>query len=76
MTGAQRFFQVHATAWFAVNAMLFVIWLLTSNFGFPWFVFPAMGWGVLLATHATFAYTKSPRDDELDRGDARREIGD
>jgi glucan phosphoethanolaminetransferase (alkaline phosphatase superfamily) len=72
VTGNQRAFQIHATVWFAVNAFLFLIWLITGA-GFPWFLIPAAGWGIGLAAHATSAYTHpiSPADDdlELDAGD-------
>ncbi len=74
MTPAQRAFQVHATTWFAVNAMLFMIWLITTAPGHPWFLYPAMGWGIGLAAHATATYTRpigpNDDDDELEAGDA------
>ena len=68
MTGAQRAFQIHATVWFAVNAFLFMIWLVTGM-GFPWFLIPAGGWGIGLAAHATAAFTRPVHHDELDAGD-------
>ena len=78
MTGAQRGFQIHATVWFAVNAFLFVLWVITGA-GFPWFLIPAMGWGIGLAAHATAAYTRpigaGDRDDELEPGETYRSLG-
>ena len=78
MTGAQRGFQIHATVWFAVNAFLFMLWLITGA-GFPWFLIPAAAWGIGLAAHATAAYTHpiSPADDdhELEPGDRYRSLG-
>ncbi len=79
MSAAQRAFQVHASVWFAVNALLFVIWLVTGA-GFPWFLFPALGWGVGLAAHATATYTRpigrgGDDDDELDAGPPPRQLG-
>jgi hypothetical protein len=77
VTGAQRGFQIHATVWFAVNAFLFMIWLITGA-GFPWFLIPAAGWGIGLAAHATAAYTSPVRhDDELEAGDSpsHRQLG-
>ena len=78
VTGAQRGFQIHATVWFAVNAFLAMIWLITGG-GFPWFLIPAMGCGIGLAAHATAAYTRplgsGDRDDELDAGDRYRSLG-
>ena len=73
MTGEQRGFQIHATVWFAVNAFLFMVWLVVGA-GFPWFLFPAAGWGVALAIHATAAYTGSG-SDEVEPGERYREIG-
>jgi hypothetical protein len=74
MSFAQRSFQVHATIWFAVNAMLFMIWLI-GGAGHPWFLYPAMGWGVGLAAHATVAFTRPIRGDELEPGETHRPLG-
>ena len=78
MTGAQRGFQIHATVWFAVNAFLFLIWLITGA-GFPWFLIPAAAWGIGLAAHATAAYTRpisaGESDDELGPGETYRSLG-
>ena len=68
---AQRSFQVHATVWFAVNAFLFMIWLITTAPGHPWFLYPAGGWGIGLAIHAASAYSGGQRDDELESGEYR-----
>ena len=71
----QRGFQIHATAWFAVNAFLFLVWAVTGG-GMPWFLFPAGGWGIGLAIHATAAYTRSPGDlDELEAAPERPTLG-
>ena len=75
MTGAQRGFQIHAAAWTAVNSFLFMVWLITTAPGMPWFLFPAGGWGIGLAIHATAVYTKAPGDDELEAGDDRLQLG-
>ena len=79
MTGAQRGFQIHAATWFATNAFFFVLWVITGA-GFPWFLIPALGWGIGLAAHATAAYTKplgSGDDDldELEAGERYRSLG-
>jgi hypothetical protein len=78
VTGAQRGFQIHATVWFAVNAFLAMIWLITGA-GFPWFLIPAAGWGIGLAAHATAAYTRpisaDHGDDELGPGETYRSLG-
>jgi hypothetical protein len=77
VTGAQRGFQIHAAAWTATNVFLFVVWLAVGG-GFPWFLFPAFGWGIGLATHATAVYTRTPKDDdddELEPGEQRAQLG-
>ncbi len=59
--------RVHAVAWGAVNAFLFMIWLITGA-PFPWFLFPAGGWGIGLAIHA--AVSTQP----IDRVQVRRQL--
>ena len=71
---AQRGFQIHATAWFAVNAFLFMVWLMTTAPGHPWFLYPAGGWGIGLAIHAVAAFNEPRHDDELEPGERYREI--
>ena len=71
----QRAFQMHATAWFAVNGFLFLIWLITTAPGHPWFLYPAGGWGIGLAIHASSAFNRPPDEDELEPGERYREIG-
>ncbi|MEX0874387.1 MAG: 2TM domain-containing protein [Actinomycetota bacterium] len=50
-------FRVHLGVYLSVNALLFVTWLLTSGLGeeggmgFPWFLFPLLGWGIGLVAH-------------------------
>jgi hypothetical protein len=63
MSLRERVFQIHATTWFSVNVLLFVIWLVTGA-GFPWFVIPAVAWGVPLAIHAVLTYGQPPRELE------------
>lgn len=43
--------RVHAAVFSFVQLLLIAIWALTGA-GFPWFVFPLLGWGALLAGHA------------------------
>jgi hypothetical protein len=71
---AQRGFQIHATVWFVVNAFLFMIWLITTAPGHPWFLYPAGAWGAALAIHAVAVFNRPP-DDELEPGESYREIG-
>jgi uncharacterized membrane protein len=60
LAAANRFaFRIHATAFVAVQVMLFVIWLLVwllaHGPAHPWFVYPLLGWGVGLAVHHSVA---------------------
>ena len=67
----QRVFWVHVILWTMVNLMLFVIWLVTGA-GFPWFVFPALGWGVGLAAHGAGVFVLRGPDDVIYQREARR----
>lgn len=52
--GQRKAFQVHATAFAAVQALLVVVWALAGG-GPPWFVYAFVGWGVGLAIHYAVA---------------------
>ena len=43
-------FYSHLTAYVIVNIMLILIWWFTSG-GFPWFIFPLVGWGIGIVFH-------------------------
>ena len=43
--------------------MLFFIWWFTG--GYPWFVFPLLGWGVGLLAHFLWAFAKIGVTDRL-----------
>jgi len=42
-------FYIHLAVYSGINVMLFFIWWFTG--GFPWFVFPLLGWGIGLLGH-------------------------
>jgi hypothetical protein len=44
-------FVVHAVMYAAMNAGLIVIWSLTGS-SYPWFMWPALGWGIAVLAHA------------------------
>jgi hypothetical protein len=46
---------VHLFVYVAVNALLIVVNLLTTP-GYYWFLFPLIGWGLLLAAHGYAAF--------------------
>jgi hypothetical protein len=52
---AKKGFYVHLAVYLAVNALLVAIWA-TSPGRHPWFLWPALGWGIGLAFHALGAF--------------------
>jgi hypothetical protein len=68
-------FRVHLSVYFAVQTLLVVTWWLTSNggTGFPWFLFPLLGWGIGLAAHYA-VYTVVSRDREAAMRARRSEL--
>src|SRR5512134_1425890 len=50
-TAKGRKFLSHLSTYVVVIGALFLINLLTSGLGEPWFLFPAIGWGIGLAFH-------------------------
>ncbi len=40
----------HLAAYLVVNGFLFLIWLFTG-LGYPWFIWPVLGWGIGLFFH-------------------------
>lgn len=72
----RRAFLVHAAVYAAVNLMLVGVWALAGG-GFPWFLFPIMGWGVGLVAHAASAYLlANPNDIVLEREQRRMAQGE
>jgi hypothetical protein len=71
----RRAFYVHLAVYVAVQVMLVGIWALTGA-GFPWFLFPLLGWGVGLAAHGAVAMLlANPEDIVLEREEKRRAAG-
>jgi hypothetical protein len=56
-------FYIHLAVYSGVNFMLFVIWWLTG--GYPWFVFPLLGWGVGLLAHFLWVFAQIGVTDRL-----------
>jgi len=67
----RRVFWVHAAVYVATNLSLVAIWALAGG-GFPWFVFPIVGWGIGVAAHGAVAFLlESPQDLVLEREQRR-----
>jgi len=54
-------FKYHLTSYVLVNSSLWSLWALTTDetykhYGFPWPVFPMLGWGIGLFFHFMAAY--------------------
>jgi uncharacterized protein DUF1707/2TM domain-containing protein len=56
-----RSFKAHATSYVLVMALLVTIWLLTTPGGYFWPIWPALGWGLGLASHGLAARAASDR---------------
>jgi hypothetical protein len=46
-------FRIHLAAYFVVAALLVVV-NLSADPGHPWFVWPVVGWGGVLAIHVAY----------------------
>jgi fatty acid desaturase len=55
-------FRTHFIVYLCVNALLVIIWAVTSR-GFPWFVFPLGGWGIGVLFHFLNVYVFSREAD-------------
>jgi hypothetical protein len=72
-------FRVHLYVYLAVQALLVATWALTSRtddgFGYPWFVFVILGWGIgLVAHYAVYSVVRRDREARLtDRAERRAE---
>lgn len=65
----RRDFKAHLFIFVAVNALLVVVWAVTSG-GFFWPIFPILGWGIGLAANAWDVYGRRPIGEE----EIRREM--
>jgi DUF1707 SHOCT-like domain/2TM domain len=61
--GGRKPFRAHAASYLMVMVFLVAIWLLTTPGGYFWPVWPMLGWGIGLASHALAASRCSSRTD-------------
>ncbi len=52
-------FVSHLGSFISVNAFLIMIYMMTTPFGYPWFIFPLAGWGIGFFFHAAGAFAKN-----------------
>jgi len=67
----RRVFYLHLSIYLMTNLLLFVIWLLTGA-GFPWFVFPLLGWGIGLVAHGVSAFLLADPEEIVLRREQQR----
>ena len=67
----QRAFLVHLSIYAATNLFLIAVWALTGA-GYPWFVFPLLGWGIAIVAHGASAYFLADPEDLMLQREQRR----
>ena len=67
---AKRGFRVHLAVYLAVNALLVLIWALTSAAYF-WPVWPMLGWGIGVVAHGVGVHVGP---SEISEADIEREM--
>lgn len=60
---AKRGFWTHFVVYLAVNALLVVVWAVTTA-GYFWPVWPMLGWGLGVVGHAVSVFIGSPEISE------------
>jgi fatty acid desaturase len=53
---AKKEFWSNFSSWAAVNIVLIIVWALTNNGGYMWFLWPLSIWGVFVLLHFLRAY--------------------
>ena len=60
-------FYIHLVVFVCINALLFAIWYITLGpSGFPWFIFPLIGWGIALVIHAIVAFSGKSMEESME----------
>ena len=76
---AKKGFYSHLVVYICVNILLIIIWAFASGGGFPWFVFPLVGWGIGLLFHGLGVFVFDRRSNkaaiEKEAEKIRREQG-
>jgi hypothetical protein len=67
----RRVFWLHASIYVATNVAIFVVWALIGG-GYPWFVFPILGWGIAVVAHAAAAFLMTSTQDLVLEREQRR----
>jgi hypothetical protein len=68
---ARSGFVIHALIYLLANGGMFAIWFLTGR-GYPWFLWPVVGWGIGVAAHAIAIFIGP--GSEIERRAIAREV--
>lgn len=69
-------FRAHLVVYFVINAFLWAIWFLTGQ-GYPWPIWPTVGWGIGVIFHYLFDYRPSRYlSEEEEYQKLKRAMGD
>ena len=66
---ARKGFFIHLIVYICVNILLIIIWAFVAGAGFPWFIFPLVGWGIGLLFHGlgVFAFGKKSDSTAIEK---------
>ena len=68
-------FYIHLIVYVCVNVLLFAVWYFTLGpSGFPWFIFPLIGWGIALVIHAVAAFYGKSMEGSMEDRMTEREL--
>ena len=63
----RQWFWLHVAVFVPTQVILFLVWV-TTGAQFPWFAFPLLGWGTILAVHGVYAFVmKTPEEIMIER---------
>lgn len=63
---AKMGFYSHLTSYVIVNGFLIAIYMFTTPGGYPWFIWPMLGWGIGLAFHFVAVFGVGGRGNAAD----------
>ena len=61
----KRAFYGHLLVYVLVNAVIVVVWAMTSH-GFFWPIFPMLGWGIGVALNAWDVFASEVTEEQID----------
>ena len=68
-------FYIHLIVYVCINVLLLAIWYITlESGGFPWFIFPLIGWGIAVVIHAIVAFSGNSTEESMEDRMTEREL--